>query len=114
MRWLWGHHLLRSMAIILGLMNLAPSLSGALFVLFAQDVLGITPLTFTIMGFGFAVGAIFGGYAAPWMSKTLGSGTCLQLTLATSAVTGVLVGLSRWWPRSACVKGSSRRISWAG
>ncbi len=97
-RWLWGHHLLRSMAIILGLMNLASSLSGAMFVLFAQDVLGITPLTFTIMGFGFAVGAIVGGYAAPWMSKTLGSGTCLQLTLATSAVTGVLVGLSRWWP----------------
>ena len=86
-RWLWGHHLLRSMAIILGLMNLASSLSGAMFVLFAQDVLGITPLTFTIMGFGFAVGAIVGGYAAPWMSKTLGSGTCLQLTLATSAVT---------------------------
>ncbi len=100
-RWLWGNHLLRSMAIILGLMNLASNLSGAVFVLFAQDVLRITPLTFTIMGFGFAVGAIVGGYTAPWMSRTLGSGTCLSLTLGSSAVISVLVGLSSWWPVTA-------------
>jgi len=64
-------------------------------------VLHITPLTFTIMGFGFAVGAIIGGYAAPWMSRTLGSGTCLALTLGSASVIGVLVGLSTWWPLTA-------------
>jgi len=97
-RWLWGNHLLRSMAIILGLMNLSSNLSGAMFVLFSQDVLHVTPLTFTFMGFGFAVGAIVGGYAAPWMSRTLGSGTCLALTLGSTSVISVLVGLSSWWP----------------
>jgi|JI10StandDraft_1071094.scaffolds.fasta_scaffold44478_6 MFS family permease len=97
-RWLWGHHLLRSMAIILGLMNLASSLSGAVFVLFAQDVLGTSPLTFTLMGFGLAIGAIAGGYAAPWMSRKLGSGTCLALTLGSSAVMQTLIGFSSWWP----------------
>jgi hypothetical protein len=100
-RWLWGNHLLRSMAIILGLMNLASNVSGAMFVLFAQDVLRVTPLTFTVMGFGFAVGAIVGGYAAPWLSRTLGSGTCLALTLGSASVIGVLVGLSSWWPLTA-------------
>ena len=100
-RWLWGNHLLRSMAVILGLMNLASSLSGAVFVLFAQDVLRVTPVTFTIMGFGFAVGAIVGGYSAPWLSKRLGSGTCLALTLGSSAVMQTLVGLSSWWPLTA-------------
>ncbi len=102
-RWLWGNQLLRSMAIILGLMNLSSNLSGAMFVLFSQDVLHITPLTFTFMGFGFAVGAIIGGYAAPWMSRTLGSGTCLALTLGSASVIGVLVGLSSWWPLTSAL-----------
>ncbi len=100
-RWLWGNHLLRSMAIILGLMNMASNISGAMFVLFAQDVLGVSPLTFTVMGFGFAVGAIAGGYAAPWLSRTLGSGNCLALTLGSAAVTQFLVGVSSWWPLTA-------------
>ncbi len=102
-RWLWRNSLLRSMAIILGLMNMAGSLSGAVFVLFAQDVLHVTPFTFTIMGFGFAVGAVVGGYTAPWLSRRLGSGTCLALTLGSGAVTQLLVGLSSWWPLTGVV-----------
>ena len=96
-RWLYHHELLWSMAIILGLMNMASMLSGSMFVLFAQDVLNITPLTFAFMGFGFAIGAVIGGYVAPWMSRKLGSGTCLALTLGTSAIVNFSVGLSSWW-----------------
>lgn len=97
-KWLWHNSLLRSMAIILGLMNMANTLSGSMLVLFAQDVLHVTPITFTLMGFGFAVGGIVGGYAAPWMSKKFGSGTCLSITLGSMAVMQLLVGLSSWWP----------------
>ena len=100
-RWLYHHKLLWSMAIILGLMNMASMLSGSMFVLFAQDVLNITPLTFALMGFGFAIGAVIGGYVAPWMSKKFGSGTCLALTLGSSAVVNFSVGLSSWWPLTA-------------
>jgi MFS family permease len=100
-RWLYHHRLLWSMAIILGLMNMASMLSGSMFVLFAQDVLDITPLTFAFMGFGFAIGAVVGGYVAPWLSKRLGSGTCLALTLGSSAVMNFSVGLSSWWPLTA-------------
>ena len=46
------------MAIILGLMNLASALSGAVLVLFAQEILNVGPLVFTIMGFGFAAGGV--------------------------------------------------------
>ena len=60
-RWLWHHPLLRTMAIILGVLNAANMMSGAVLVLFAQDVLHVTPFTFTLMGFGFALGAILGG-----------------------------------------------------
>lgn len=97
-RWLWANDLLRSMAIILGLMNLASTLSGSVFVLFAQEILKTGPLLFTIMGFGFAIGGAVGSNVAPWMSKRLGSGTCLAITLASGSVVPVLVGLSSWWP----------------
>ncbi|HAP77528.1 MAG TPA: MFS transporter [Acidimicrobiaceae bacterium] len=102
-RWLWAHPLLRAMAIILGVMNMASMLSGSVLILYAQDVLRVTPLTFTLMGFGFAVGAIVGSYAAPWLSKRLGSGTCLALTLWSGALTQVAVGLVSWWPVVAVV-----------
>ena len=97
-RWLWANDLLRSMAIILGLMNLASALSGAVLVLFAQEILHVGPFIFTIMGFGFAAGAAIGGNLAPWMSRRFGSGTCLAMTLGSSAVTSLLVGMSSWWP----------------
>jgi MFS family permease len=96
-RWLWANDLLRSMAIILGLMNLASTLSGSVLVLFAQEILNVGPFVFTIMGFGLAAGAAIGGNLAPWMSKRLGSGTCLAMTLGSSAVVSFLVGLSSRW-----------------
>ena len=97
-RWLWANELLRSMAIILGLMNMASTLSGSVLVLFAQEILKIGPLLFTIMGFGFAAGFAIGGNVAPWMSKRLGSGTCLAITLGSGAVTSSVIAVSSWWP----------------
>jgi MFS family permease len=85
------------MAILLGAMNLSSNLSGAMFVLFAQDVLHVTPWTFTLMGFGFALGAIAGGYVSPWLSKRYGSGTCLAVAVLSMAVTQAVTGfLSNW------------------
>jgi MFS family permease len=97
-RWLWGNKLLRSMAIILGFMNLASTLSGSVLVLFSQEILKIGPLVFTIMGFGFAAGGALGANTAPWLAKRIGSGTCLALTLASSALMSFVVGLSSVWP----------------
>jgi len=95
--WLWNNRLLRAMAILLGTMNMASNLSGALFVLFAQDVLGVTPWTFTLMGFGFALGAIAGGYVGPWLSQRYGSGTCLAVSVLASSLTQAVTGfLSNW------------------
>jgi Na+/melibiose symporter-like transporter len=97
-RWLWSNDLLRAMAIILGLMNMASTLSGSVLVLFAQEILHIGPLVFTIMGFGFAAGGALGGIIAPRLSKRFGSGTCLAMTLASGAITSFFIGLSSWWP----------------
>lgn len=97
-RWLMGHSLLRPMAIILGLMNGAAMITGATIVLFAQEVLEIGPLLFTVLFFGGAVGGLIGGNVAPAISKRLGSGTALAMTLGGMAIGPLIVGLVPWWP----------------
>lgn len=97
-RWLMRHPLLRPMAIILGLMNGAGMIYMATFVLFAQEVMGVGPLLFTIVFFGAAVGGFVGGNVAPAVSKRLGSGPSLALTLGGGAVLPALIALVPAWP----------------
>ena len=97
-RWLMGHSLLRPMAIILGLMNAAAMVHGATFVLFAQDVMGVGPFVFAVIGFGGALGGLVGGYIAPTISARLGSGTALAVSVAVMAIVPALIGLIAWWP----------------
>jgi MFS family permease len=104
-RWLMAHPLLRPMAIILGLMNGASMIWTATIVLYAQEVLGVGPLLFTVMFFGMAVGGFVGGNVASWVSHRLGSGTCLGLTLLGSAVVFAVVGFVSWWPVVLVVMG---------
>ncbi len=97
-RWLMGHPLLRPMAIILGLMNGAMMIAMAPIVLFAQEVLDVGPLLFTILFFGSAVGGLIGGNVAPAVSTRLGSGTSLAIALGGLAISPALIGLIAWWP----------------
>jgi len=96
-RWLWSHELLRPMAIILGVLNLAMMLTTATFVLFAQEILGVGPLLFAIVGFGGAVGSIIGGLVASRLTAAIGPGACLALTLGGGALADALIGLSSQW-----------------
>jgi len=97
-RWLMGHSLLRPMAIILGLMNGAMMIAFATFVLFAQEVMEVGPFLFTVIGFGGAIGGLIGGNIAPAISKRLGSGTSLAVSMAGMTVVPFLIGLIAWWP----------------
>jgi len=96
-RWLWGHSLLRPMAIILGMMNAASMIFFSTFVLFAQEVLDVGPLLFSVIGFGGAIGGVVGGVVAAQVTRRLGAGTCLALTLSGTAVVSALIGLSSHW-----------------
>jgi MFS family permease len=118
-RWLWHHELLRPMAIILGLLNALGAMSWATFVLFAQEdldldtglftgVLGslgralgfetVGTFTFAVLMMSGAVGGVAGSLLAPKISRAIGSGPSLYLTIATGAVTALVTGLAtRWW-----------------
>jgi MFS family permease len=92
-RWLWSHQLLRPMALILGSLNGLGSITFAVFVLFAQDVLGTSTIEFAVLTMAGAVGGIVGGWTASWVAKRLGSGPSLWVTLVGGAVTSTVIGL---------------------
>ena len=96
-RWLWGHDLLRPMAIILGLLNLVFTLSMATMVLFAQEVLNTSPTEFALLMTGGALGGVVGGWSASWVSKRIGSGPSLGVTLVGGAVTTAISGAASQW-----------------
>ena len=96
--WLWAHPLLRPMAIILGTMNMASMLSGSLLVLYVQEVLRQGPTVFSVIGMGGAIGAVVAGAFASYLSRRLGSGTCLAITLGSTVVVTTVIGLATWWP----------------
>lgn len=96
-RWLWHHRLLRTLAIVLGVLNLVGALEIATLVLFAQEVLRTSPLVFSFLTMGSAVGALAGGYAASALRRRLGSGPCLWLTLGFGIVVPLVCGLTSTW-----------------
>lgn len=95
--WLWKHPLLRPMAVILGVMNGLGMLSLATFVLFAQEVLEISAFTFAVLGTGAALGGLLGTFLASAVSRRLGSGPSLYVTMATGSVTALIVGIATSW-----------------
>jgi MFS family permease len=97
-RWLMGHPVLRPMAIMLGLMNAAGMISQATMVLFAQEVLEIGPVLFTVIGFGAAIGGLVGGNIASQISKRVGSGTALAISIVGMAIPPLVIGLFTYWP----------------
>lgn len=95
--WLWRHDLLRPMAIILGSLNGVGALTGAVFILFAQEVLHTTVFIFAILGTAGAIGGTIGGILGPKISAKLGSGPSLYLTLISGPVVSLIIGFSSSW-----------------
>ncbi len=93
-RWLWHHPLFRPMAIILGLINAMSSLSFATEVLFAQEILDLGAAGFGLLMTAGAAGGVIGSFLAAWISKTIGQGPSLFLTLGAGAVTALIIGLT--------------------
>jgi MFS family permease len=95
--WLWSHTLLRPMAIILGLLNGIASLSTAVYILFAQEVLNTTVFIFAVLGTAAAVGGILGGLLGPKISEKIGSGRSLAIALFVMPLGALLIGFASQW-----------------
>ncbi len=96
-RWLWQHRLLRTLAVILGIMNATIMLSFATLVLFVQEVLGLDAARFGVLLTAGAAGGVIGSFAAARVSKVLGSGPSLAIVLVGSAITLGVTGFTSSW-----------------
>lgn len=103
--WLWHHDFFRPLAIILGFLNLVYIVGTASLVLFAQEVLETSPGQFAVLTMGGAVGGVVGGWTASWISKRIGSGPSLWLTLIGGGLTSLVVGFTSWWVLVAVMMG---------
>ena len=85
------------MAIILGCLNGLGTMVGAVYILYAQEVLHTTVFIFAILGTGGAIGGILGGIFAPKLSAALGSGPALSLALASGPIGNLIIGMTTSW-----------------
>lgn len=93
-RWLWSHPLFRPMAIALGVFNALFQVAFATTVLFAQEVLGLGATEFGLLLTAGAAGGVLGTLIAARVSKKLGQGASLFLSILASAVALTVVGLT--------------------
>jgi predicted MFS family arabinose efflux permease len=105
-RWLWGQHLLRTLALISTALGTASFISSAVFVLYARDVLGLSASGFGLLLVPGAIGGIGGSLVAPHFrrfslrltlsSAVLGSGvaTWFLATTSSAVVAGLLTAIS--------------------
>jgi MFS family permease len=92
-RWLWSHRLLRSMALVLGGLNLLAFVEASVYVLFAQEVLDVGPTGYGILALGAAGGGVLGATFGAKVSESLGSGPALHLAIVVSGVAPLLIFL---------------------
>ncbi len=92
--WLWGHRLLRTLAMALGVMNLTSAATIAVLVLFAGGRLGLGSVGYGLLLSSLAVGGVLGALCAGRVVGWLGAGTTMRGGLLVEASTSAVIALS--------------------
>jgi MFS family permease len=69
LRWLLAHRLLRALAVLVGLMNLASMAGQAILVLFAQEQLGLGSVAYGLLLAAHGLGGVLGSLAATRLGR---------------------------------------------
>ncbi|MGI6878158.1 MFS transporter [Microbacterium sp. gxy059] len=104
LRWLIGHRTLRSLVLVGALVALADSAWFAIFVIYAEDRLGLGPAAFGgLLAVG-AAGGLLGSLLAERLIRWLGYRIVVVGTIAAAAVTpGILLLAPSIWAAAAVV-----------
>jgi len=70
----------------------------------------MSALAFALLGTGMAIGGVVGGVTASRLSRRLGPGTCLAITLAALTVFPILNAFSRHWTMTTVLLGLSSMV----
>lgn len=95
LQWLWRSRLLRTLAVSLGIMNLTMTATISIFVLFAQELLGLGPVGYGVLMTSVAIGGVVGSFAAEHLVRWIGAGTTMRIGLLIEAVSTGVIALSR-------------------
>lgn len=90
-RWLWQHRVLRSLSLMAGTANLMGTATFAVFVLFAQDILGIGDVGFGLIMSGLGIGGLTGAALAHKAEQRLGTGTLLLSSMGVIGATSLVI-----------------------
>jgi MFS family permease len=91
-RWLWQHTVLRTLALMAGLTNLVGMGIIAIFVLFAQDILEVGDIGYGAILATIGLGGLVGALVAPFVTRWLGQGRTLGLSLVGLAIGSIVMG----------------------
>jgi predicted MFS family arabinose efflux permease len=92
--WFWGHRVLRAAGLIAGAVNFVSAATFSVFVLFAQDILGVSDAAYgVIIAFG-AVGGIIGSLSANRFTQWFGSGRTLFLDILLNGIAFIVISLT--------------------
>lgn len=95
LRWLFAHRLLRTMAVMLGICNMATMMGQALFVKYASDELGVTGRGYGVLLAVMSAGSIIGGLAGDKVASRWGTSMTIVLPYATFALSSLVMGVWR-------------------
>ena len=98
-RWLWGHRLLRSMALAIAATNLAFGATESTFVLFATEELGVSDKFWGVLLAVVGLGVIAAGFLGGKLVDRVGRRFALIAASFTPILTMVAIGLLpvTWW-----------------
>jgi len=91
LRWLWGHRLLRNLALLLGLLNMWATAGFAVMVLFAQEILGLDEVGFGLLLSCPAVGSLLGGLFTERLVARIGTGPVIWFGCFGASLSVLLV-----------------------
>jgi len=86
LRFLWRHRLLRTLAAIVGVFNLATSATSAVLVLYALGPMGLSEQGYGILLTATAAGSLLGSFVAEWMARVCGRVRSLTLAILAGAM----------------------------
>jgi len=86
LRYLWDRPVLRTLAMMVGIMNLASAATQAIFVLFALGPMGLSEPEFGVLITTFAIGSLVGSFTAAALERRFGRVPLLFACVIVTAV----------------------------
>lgn len=93
-RWMWQHQDILRLAIMLGVINAAATMTMTILVLLSQEAFGLSAAGHGVLLTAGAVGGVVGGLICPWVVARWGAQRSLHLSLAVMILPPLMIALA--------------------